>query len=89
MASTEPISPVSVPQVLIKNVDVFDGDSYSLAVGQDVLVEGELIKAVGQGLSAADASIVIDGTGCTLTPGLIDMHQHLIINGPDGLKNAA
>ncbi len=89
MTSTVPSSPVSVAQVLIKNVDVFDGNSYSLAMGQDVLVEGELIKAVGQGLPAAEASIVVDGTGCTLTPGLIDMHQHLMINGPDGLKNAA
>ena len=29
-------------QVLIKNVNVFDGTSEALAMGQDVLVEGDL-----------------------------------------------
>jgi imidazolonepropionase-like amidohydrolase len=89
MTTTDSVTPANASQVLIKNVNIFDGITDSLRPDQDVLVEGELIKAVGPGLSAADASIVIDGAGCTLTPGLIDMHQHLMINGPDGLKNAA
>jgi len=89
MTNTESTAPVSAPQVLIKNVNIFDGNSDELLGGLDVLVEGELIKTIGPDLSADGASIVIDGTGRTMMPGLIDMHQHLMINGPDGLKNAA
>jgi len=89
MTNNETTAPASAPQVLVKNVNIFDGNSDELLIGQDVLVEGELIKTVGPDLSADAASIVIDGTGKTMTPGLIDMHQHIMINGPDGLKNAA
>ena len=41
-----------------------------------MLIEGNLIKQVGPGLSA-DGAEVIDGGGRTLMPGLIDMHSHL------------
>ena len=39
----------ALPQVLIKNVNIFDGSSDTLATGQDVLVEGKLIKKNRQG----------------------------------------
>jgi imidazolonepropionase-like amidohydrolase len=62
-------------QTLITNVNIFDGRSETLAMGQDVLVEGNLIKSIGKDLSATGAT-VIDGAGRTLMPGLIDMHTH-------------
>jgi len=70
---------VEVPAVTVfKNVKVFNGtDSKLLDV--DVLIEGNLIKQVGEGLSA-DGATVIDGDGRTLMPGLIDAHVHLIWN---------
>ncbi|UCF77023.1 MAG: amidohydrolase family protein [Betaproteobacteria bacterium] len=76
-------------QLLIKNVNIFDGNSDKLATGQDVLVEGKLIKKIGKGLKASDNAIVIDGSGRTMTPGIIDMHQHLMGGGPDGLMSTA
>jgi imidazolonepropionase-like amidohydrolase len=84
-----PDTATSTSKVLIKNVDIFDGESDSLLTGHDVIVDGELISEVGTGLTSESTSIVIDGSGLTMTPGLIDMHQHLMLNGPDGLKNAA
>ena len=60
-------------QVLIKNVNIFDGSSEKVVQGQDVLVEGKLIKKIGKGLEADKNAIVIDGTGRTMTPGLIDI----------------
>jgi imidazolonepropionase-like amidohydrolase len=71
-------------RVLFTNVKVFDGKSESLITGQDVLIEGRLIKQIGSGLSARGAT-VIDGGGRTLMPGLIDCHSHLNINGAHGL----
>ena len=66
--------------ILITNVDVWDGTSDDVMSGVDVLVEGKMIARIGPNLSAPDA-LVIDGQGGTLTPGLIDMHQHLTLNG--------
>ena len=68
-------------QTLFTNVNVFDGTSEELAVGVDVLVEGNMIKQVGAGIEAAGAT-VIDGGGRTLMPGLIDSHVHMSIYTP-------
>jgi imidazolonepropionase-like amidohydrolase len=70
-------------QILITNVDVWDGTSDSLMMKTDVLIEGNKIKQVGSGIKA-DGANVIDGKGYTVTPGLIDMHQHLMLNGGTG-----
>jgi imidazolonepropionase-like amidohydrolase len=67
-------------RVLITNVSVWDGTSDKAAKGMDVLVEGSKIKAVAKGIDA-DGATVIDGKGGVVTPGLIDMHQHLMLNG--------
>ena len=72
-------------QVLITNVKVWDGTSDKV-IDADVLVEGNKIKTVAKGISAAGA-VVIDGTGGVVTPGLIDMHQHLTLNGGTGAGN--
>ncbi|MGR3341861.1 MAG: amidohydrolase family protein, partial [Paracoccaceae bacterium] len=73
-------------QTLITNVDVWDGTSNSLALKTDVLIEGSKIKEVGEGIKAPGAE-VIDGQGFTVTPGLMDMHQHLILNGGTAAGN--
>ena len=73
-------------QVLIVNVDVWDGTSEELQKGVDVLVEGNRIKKIAKGIKAPNAT-TINGQGGTLTPGLIDMHQHLTLNGGTGAGN--
>ncbi len=67
-------------EVLISNVDVWDGTSKTLKKGYDVLVVGNKIKKIAKGINAPKAH-KIDGKGGTVTPGLIDMHQHLMLNG--------
>lgn len=71
-------------QTLFRNVNVFDGKNEKLTMGQDVLVEGKLIKQIGKGLKASDGATIIDGGGRTLMPGLIDGHAHVMINGDYG-----
>ena len=66
-------------QVLITNVDVWNGRDDSVTKGVDVLVEGNLVKKVAKGIKAPDAHAV-DGQGGTLIPGLIDMHAHHAIH---------
>ena len=65
-------------QILIKNVNIFDGKNEKLLIGQDVLVEANLIKKIGKGLKVNKDAEIIDGGGRTLMPGLIDMHTHLM-----------
>lgn len=65
-------------QILFTNVNVFDGKRDRLAMGQDVLVEGNLIRKVGKNLKAGRRARVVDGGRRTLMPGLIDMHTHLM-----------
>jgi len=69
-----------VPQVLITNVSVWDGINDSAKSGLDVLIEGNRIKKIGANIQAPEAA-KIDGQGGVVTPGLIDMHQHLMLNG--------
>jgi imidazolonepropionase-like amidohydrolase len=68
------------PQVLIRNVNVFDGKTDGLIMSQDVLIENNLIAAIGNNVQARNDAIVIDGGGRTLMPGLIDGHAHVMIN---------
>ncbi len=76
------------PQVLFKNVHVFDGTSENLSLGKDVLITGNLIEKVGKGVSARPDATVIDGGGRTLMPGLSDAHAHLTLGAsPNALRN--
>lgn len=65
-------------RVLITNVKVWDGRA-DAAVEADVLIEGNLVKAVGKDLEKEGATTV-DGKGGTVIPGLIDMHAHHAIH---------
>jgi len=76
-ASKKPI------QVLFTNVNIFNGFDNTIEKGMSVLVEANFIKEVGKNIVAPDAHIV-DGEGRTMTPGLIDMHQHVMLNPPEG-----
>jgi imidazolonepropionase-like amidohydrolase len=71
-------------QVLFTNVNVFDGFGPELQMGMNVLVEGNYIKQVSAEAIDAPGAAVIDGAGRTMTPGFIDMHQHVMLNPPEG-----
>src|SRR6266853_3868856 len=58
----------------IMNVRVFDGDR--MLPPSTVVIDRDRIGAIGVGLSAPAGADVIDGTGKTLLPGLIDAHTH-------------
>ena len=72
----------ALPQVLIANVNVWDGYAESLQDGMNVLVEGNLIKAISSSSIDAPGATVVDGGGRTLMPGLIENHAHLMLMGP-------
>ncbi|MER5213815.1 dihydroorotase [Streptomyces sp. NPDC002838] len=57
-------------KILIRGANVLGGEP------QDVLIDGEVIEAVGTGLSA-DGVEVVEADGKVLLPGLVDLHTHL------------
>jgi len=65
---------------LFTNVHVFDGKSEQLIKDVNVLIEGNLIKEIGKGITAPQGAEVIEANGLTLMPGLIDAHVHLSLN---------
>jgi len=60
---------------VIRNVRVFDGEK--VIPKTDVAVADGKIVAVGPNVAAPPGAQVIDGTGDTLLPGLIDSHVHI------------
>jgi imidazolonepropionase-like amidohydrolase len=69
-------------QVLLRGGTVIDGSGAPPSVA-DVLLDGDLIAAVGESVipDAADAA-VFDATGLTVMPGLIDTHTHVTLGEP-------
>lgn len=70
-------------QILIKNVQVFDGTSASLSARTDVLIVANKIRKISSdaGKGARAQALVIDGGGRVLMPGLIESHAHLSFAG--------
>src|SRR5215469_9597988 len=65
-------------RTIIRNCRVWDG-SGKAAFPADLLVEGERIRAVSRNLGQLDGldAEVIEATGMTLMPGLVEGHAHL------------
>ncbi|MCY0989163.1 amidohydrolase family protein [Nannocystis sp. ILAH1] len=73
------------PPRLFRNARIMTaaGDIFERA---DLLVVGGRISAVGPDLKAPDGAVVVDATGKTITPGVIDTHSHLGVYAAPGLN---
>lgn len=67
--------------VLIKAGRLIDVRGGRTLTGQSILVEGDRITQVGANLKAPDGARVIDLSGSTVLPGLIDSHTHVLLQG--------
>lgn len=61
--------------ILIKNGLIVDGTGKE-GYKADVLLEGDLIKKIGEGISEDGVEKVIDAEGLVVAPGFIDTHSH-------------
>lgn len=79
-------APATGQRILITNVNVFNGKDNELRLNRNILIEGNIIKAVNVQVADDKRSydLVIDGGAGTLMPGLIDTHTHLSFVGPLG-----
>jgi len=69
----------AAPAVAIANVNLIRMDRDRLEPGQTVVVQGDLIAAIGAAgeVVVPEGAMVIDGTNRYLLPGLTDAHVHL------------
>jgi len=76
---TEPATvtdePAPLPVFAIVGAEVFDGERSLGPV--TVVVRGDRIEAVGEGIAIPEGATIHDGAGHTLLPGLIDAHTHI------------
>jgi imidazolonepropionase-like amidohydrolase len=80
-----PSTPSGGAVTLFQNVQIFDGKSSTLSGPRNVLVRGSQIERISTGPIPTDRSattLLIDGGGRTLMPGLIDMHWHTMMVRP-------
>jgi imidazolonepropionase-like amidohydrolase len=61
---------------LVTHVTIFDGEGGRIDNGSVLFADGKIV-GLGQSVEAPAGATVIDGTGKTLTPGIIDIHSHL------------
>jgi len=66
--------------ILFRNATVWTNEKEGKLPGTDVLVKAGKISAVGRNLNPQGAR-VIDATGMHLTPGIIDEHSHIAMEG--------
>ena len=59
---------------LIRGATVLDGIGGMIEGGDVLIVDGK-VSEVGESLNAPDRTIVVDGTGKWVTPGIIDIHS--------------
>ena len=64
----------AAPAILFRSARVFDGRH--AVEREDVLVRGASIAAVGRQLIVPAGATIVDASGKTLLPGLIDAHTH-------------
>ena len=73
------------PVTLFQNVRVFDGKNTALSGTTNVLVRGNRIERISTDPLPTDRSattVLVDGGGRTLMPGLIDAHWHTMLVRP-------
>ncbi|WP_292089286.1 amidohydrolase family protein [Brevundimonas sp.] len=79
------------PVVLVRAGNLFDSEAGRMVGPRDILIRGERVAEVGEGLSAPEGATVLDLRRCSVIPGLIDAHTHLLLEqrSGEGLSDVA
>ncbi len=64
---------------LIKTGKLYDAEKNVFTTNQEIYVQGNKIKKIGQNLKVPEITVIIDASNSTVTPGLIDAHTHILM----------
>ena len=67
------------PVTLVRAGNLFDAEAGRMVGPRDMLIQRGRITEVGQGLTAPEGATVVDLSRCSVLPGLIDAHTHLLL----------
>ncbi|AQG81170.1 amidohydrolase family protein [Spirosoma montaniterrae] len=79
-------------KLFIRVGKLYDAKNSSFLTNQQIIVADGVIEAVGHNIVKPANATVLNLTTCTVTPGLIDMHTHLLLHQKqtkDGLEVAS
>ncbi len=71
------------PLVAVKAGRLIDVKAAAVVTNAVVLIEGDRVKAVGAAVAIPPGATIIDLSGYTVLPGLIDCHTHLVADASD------
>ncbi len=74
--------------VLVRNATIWTMGPAGIMENADLLVSSGMVAAVGRNLRQPRHTLVIDGSGRHVTPGLIDAHFHSGLMGTNEIGNA-
>ena len=72
--------------ILIRNCSYLVHNPAQIERDCDILTGGSLIQAIGKDIPAPPGTMIIDGRGCAILPGLINAHTHLYQNLLKGIS---
>src|SRR5690242_9486902 len=78
-ASIAAAQPTAVPITAIRAGRLLDPDAGRVLTNQIIVVEGNRIRDVGPNVAVPAGAQVIDLSGMTVMPGLVDAHNHLAL----------
>ena len=78
-ASVEEFVEYNAPEIVINNVTLIDGTGASAKKGQSIVIKNGKIEQINsaENITVSDSAQMIDGTGKSVIPGLVMMHEHM------------
>lgn len=67
------------PVTVVRAGNLFDSEAGRMVGPRDIVIRGARIAEVGQGLAVPEGARVLDLSRCSILPGLIDAHTHLLL----------
>jgi len=71
------------PTIAFTNVNLIDGTGAEAKAGQTVVIQNGRIQAIGDSLDIPEGAKVVDLSGKSLLPGLVQLHEHLFYTADD------
>jgi len=79
-------SPAQAKRVIVRAGKLLNVKSGKTLTNQTIVIEGDKIVSIGADAKTTPADTVIDLSGATILPGLIDVHTHLTSNPQFGYE---